>query len=271
MRKWIGRAVVMSLLAGGLGAIFLGRDVVSYATTLLGIARRGVKESVPLEFQLQRARDLGTGILRQLDTLVREFSENELSTEKLHTRIQEIGASGALPGLRDRLLELKAAVQGGGQVVRCGAEQLPRGDAERRLASLFHEYKARRDLLTYLKAAYDQKCKSGQAMRDRILSLRSEKEKLDADIERISAMVQMAKAADSGRGAVEAPENTAQIAEILNDVEERCQLIARTRENTEKLLPPTCDDGGAQPVQQLLPSIDAYLAKEEAPSATAQR
>src|SRR5262245_56179888 len=74
-----------TLLIGG--AIF-GREVFSYVNSSARSVRQVVKDSVPIEFQLRRARDLVNDIVPEMHANVRLIAQQEIEIEALQSDIE---------------------------------------------------------------------------------------------------------------------------------------------------------------------------------------
>ena len=75
------KAIVGTGITLLLGLFFFGRDMVSYVNTSAQYMKDSVKESVPTEFQIERARnmiaDLGPEIQKNMLAIAREEVELE--------------------------------------------------------------------------------------------------------------------------------------------------------------------------------------------------
>jgi hypothetical protein len=84
--KWTILGVGALGLAGG--ALF-GRDLCSYMNSSLRSAQAAVKDSVPIEFELRRARDLLDDIIPEMQANVRLIAQQEVEIESLKHDIDE--------------------------------------------------------------------------------------------------------------------------------------------------------------------------------------
>lgn len=89
--------IVKSIKAGlltvgvlALGAAFVfGRDAFSYVTSSARSVRSAVKESVPIEFQLRRARDLVDDIIPEMHANIRLIAQQEVEIDALKRDIEQ--------------------------------------------------------------------------------------------------------------------------------------------------------------------------------------
>ena len=81
---------VLSVVTVGLaGALVFGRDVFSYVNSSMRQARSAVKDAVPVEFQLRRARDLVDDIIPEMHANIRLIAQQEVEIDRLKKDIVE--------------------------------------------------------------------------------------------------------------------------------------------------------------------------------------
>ena len=79
IRKAILGAAVVVLAAG----FFFGRDVFSYATTSVGWVKGSVKNSVPIEFEIERARKMVKNLVPDIRKNMHTIAQEEVELERL--------------------------------------------------------------------------------------------------------------------------------------------------------------------------------------------
>jgi hypothetical protein len=103
--KW----ATVGLLGFGLaGTALFGRDLYSYVNSSVRSAQAAVKDSVPIEFELRRARDLLDDILPEMQANVRLIATQEVEMESLRRDIDESRTSIAEE--RARITKLRDAL-----------------------------------------------------------------------------------------------------------------------------------------------------------------
>lgn len=71
------------------GSLIFGTDLFSYVSTSAGNVRESVRDSVPIEFELQRARDLIDEILPEIHANVRVIAQDEIEIAALEKELGE--------------------------------------------------------------------------------------------------------------------------------------------------------------------------------------
>ena len=117
-------AVDRTLLAGTtlavLGVFFLGRDALSYVGTSVGWIKDSVKNSVPIDFELQRARRLIKNLVPDIRQNMHRIAAEEVEVQRLAADRRELIAARARsrrnhaaedrPGRQLRFAEVRRAL-----------------------------------------------------------------------------------------------------------------------------------------------------------------
>jgi chromosome segregation ATPase len=103
--KWTAIGATGLFIAGG---VIFGREAFSYVHTGARSAQSAVRDAVPIEFELRRARDLVEQIVPEMHANIRLIAQQEVEIERLGEDIQRsqlalADEKQALAGMRDRL------------------------------------------------------------------------------------------------------------------------------------------------------------------------
>ncbi len=82
------------IVGGGVilvGALVAGRDVFSYLRTSAGYVTDAVRESVPIEFQVDRARGMIQDLVPEVRKNMHVIAKEEVEVERLDEQIAESG------------------------------------------------------------------------------------------------------------------------------------------------------------------------------------
>ncbi len=75
------------MLPWRIGALIFGKDVVSYAHTAWTSAREAVRQEVPLEFHVQRARTMVDQLVPAIHKTLKVIAEQQVDIEHLNREI----------------------------------------------------------------------------------------------------------------------------------------------------------------------------------------
>lgn len=87
MLKWIKYGVIGAVVAGASSLLMFGTDAWSYLTSGARAMRTSLKDNVPVEFELQRARDLAAQIVPELQANIRLIAQEEVEIANLKGEI----------------------------------------------------------------------------------------------------------------------------------------------------------------------------------------
>jgi hypothetical protein len=94
--------VVLGTVAAG---VLFGREAFSYMHASVNQVRQAARDSVPIEFELARARDMIDQIVPQMQANISLIAREEVEIEQLETDIAQ--GEGALVDQRQRLVKLR--------------------------------------------------------------------------------------------------------------------------------------------------------------------
>ena len=107
-RKIVSWALIMGLVISGFGLVTYGTSFGSYVRSSIGIVKDKAKESVPIEFEIQRARDLLEDLIPEMRANLRLVATEEVDVVNLQREIEQQAEAvekerGKLQSLRSKL------------------------------------------------------------------------------------------------------------------------------------------------------------------------
>mgnify|MGYP000610263241 CR=1 FL=1 len=105
------KMVIGSCVAMTLGAFVFGRDLASYARTAGDSVRRAVKREVPLEFEVQRAREMVEKLVPDIRECRHVIAEQQVDLEDLTEAINSRDES--LKKQQEAILALRTDLESG--------------------------------------------------------------------------------------------------------------------------------------------------------------
>ncbi|MEN0109918.1 MAG: hypothetical protein AAF805_04270, partial [Planctomycetota bacterium] len=143
------KILITTAVAGSLAALTVGGDACSYVTTAWRQCSDAVEESVPLEFQIDRARemvrDLGPEVRRAMEVIARE----EIELESLAERIES--ADDRVEKSKRDILRLQSDLGTDRHVFRYAGHSYDRGEVTEDLSRRFARHKVADETLTHLR------------------------------------------------------------------------------------------------------------------------
>jgi chromosome segregation ATPase len=187
------------LIAGGavllLLGLFFGRDAFSYTKTSLGWVRQSVREAVPIEFEINRARqmikDLDPEIRRNMHLIAKEEVEVKNLRDQLAEGERQLAKNKA--DIEKLTSDLK---RGDSTFVYCGKSYSAK-QVEQDLARRFDQYKVKNDTLSKLRQILAARDNGLAAGREKLKAMQAAKSKLEVDVANLEARLEMVKVAQS--------------------------------------------------------------------------
>jgi len=186
---FLGTAVLVLL-----GLLF-GREGFSHAKTSLGWVRQSVRESVPVEFEISRARqmikDLDPEIHRNMHLIAKE------EVEVKHLRDQLSDADKQLVKNRSDIQRLTSDLKrGDSHFVYCGKSYNAK-QVENDLTRRFDQYKVKEATLGKLTQVLSARERGLEAGREKLKAMQAAKTQLEVDVANLEARQEMVKVAQT--------------------------------------------------------------------------
>jgi hypothetical protein len=189
----IKKAILGAGIATLVALFFFGRDAVSYVRTSAGYVKDSVKDSVPLEFQINRARDMVQDLMPEIRRNMHLIAKEEVEVDHLAQRIAD--AEGQLCGGKQDIMRLKADLASGEVVFEYGGRKYTVDRVKTDLANRFQRYKTNEATLESLRQIYEARLTSLEAARNKLEGMLAAKRQLQVEVENLEARLQMVAAA----------------------------------------------------------------------------
>jgi hypothetical protein len=177
-----------------LGLLF-GREGFSHVKTSLGWVRQSVRESVPVDFEISRVRqmikDLDPEIHRNMHLIAKE------EVEVKHLRDQLSTADKQLVKNRSDIERLTSDLKrGDSNFVYCGKHYTTK-QVENDLTRRFEQYKVKEATLGKLTQVLSARERGLEAGREKLKAMQAAKGQLEVDVANMEARLEMVKVAQS--------------------------------------------------------------------------
>ncbi len=183
---------------GGVGlltAIFFGDDAFSYVWTSAHRVKESVRNSVPLEFEIDRARqmvrDLVPDIRRNMHVIARE----EVEVERLEKQIE--GAESKIDRDRTDVKKLTLDLKQGRSVYHYAGRRYSGEQVRADLARRFERYKTSEATVASLRQILDARQRSLEAARGKLEGMLAAKRNLQVEVENLDARLKLVEVAQT--------------------------------------------------------------------------
>lgn len=214
-----------------LGLIF-GRESFSYVSTAYSRMHSAVKENVPVNFEIQRARKMVKALKPEIKKNMHLIAKEEVAIDKLERQINNLGKQ--LAKEERSLKRLNRDLSSGTQLVYHGrrytAEQV-KTDLSNRFAQ-FKTNKATQDNLSKILQARRDGLK---AARENLEAMLASKRELEVDIANLEARRKMIEVAKTSSDFNFDNSKLARVKDLLTDIDARIQVEEKMVNNHVKL------------------------------------
>jgi chromosome segregation ATPase len=207
------------------GVLLFGRDAISYVSTSVGCLKDSVKNSVPVEFQIERAR-------RMIDELAPEIRKNmgiiakeEVEVQRLQERIAK--AEAQLAKDKEQVVRLKGDLATAKESYTYAGRTYTADDVKTDLARRFERYKTAEATLASLGQLHAARTKSVDAARQKLEAMLAARRQLQVDVENLEAQRQMVAAAQTTSSYCFDDSKLGRVKELISDLRTRLDTDAK--------------------------------------------
>jgi chromosome segregation ATPase len=189
-----------------------------------------VKESVPVEFQVDVARNMIRDLAPEVRKNMHVIAKEEVEVQRLDEQIADCEKSLAKD--KEQLLKLKTDVASGKDSFTYGNRSYTIEEVKNDLANRFDRYKTSEATLASLKEIRNAREKSLSAARQKLEGMLVSKRKLQVEVENLEARAQMVAAAKATSNYQFDDSRLGQVKEMVSSL--RCRLdVAEKLANAE--------------------------------------
>lgn len=185
-------------VAGGLTLLtflLFGRNALSYMRTSGAWVKETVKNSVPVDFEIDRARKMVADLVPDIRKNMHVIAKEEVEVERLNKQITESEAK--LEKDRGDLVRMKNDVSSNKEVFQYAGRTYTQAQVKTDLANRFERFKTTDATLASLKEIHAAREKSLAAARQKLEGMLAAKRKLEADVENLEARLKMVEVAQT--------------------------------------------------------------------------
>jgi hypothetical protein len=267
--RWVKWGVMGTVGLGLLGGLLFGKDIISYAKSSAKGVRAAVKDSVPIEFELRRARDLLDGIIPEMQANIRVIATEEVEIAALKGEIAK-----NREGLNDeqsKIKTLRVALEQPRAQYAFAGRNYSHNEVKRDLAARFDRFKESEVVLASKVKVLDAREKSLDAARQMLEKTSSEKRILESKIEALTGQYRLVKAASTGTANLQMDNSKlAQTEKLIAQIQKRLDVAERVLAAESKFVEQIPVDTVVE--SDLVAQVDEYFdahrqQSEKAPSA----
>lgn len=206
-------------------ALLFGREAVSYVGTSVGWVKESVRDSIPIEFEIQRARDLIASLVPDIRKNMHTIATEEVEVEQLATQIASMEQS--LGKDRAELARLQDDLSSGDERFQYAGRSYSADQVAVDLARRFERFKTKNATLDSLKEMHEARQASLMAARDKLEGMLAARRQLEVDVQHLEARLQMVEAAQTTSQVTVDDSRLSRVKELVQDLKTRLDVAER--------------------------------------------
>jgi len=262
MLKKILFGSVLTIAAGGL---LLGTSAYSYLKTGVHTLRDSVKDQIPIEVEIKRARELISDLKPEIASNLKMIAREEVEVAKLQREVSAKRTS--VTKSKDSILKLKEDLQSGVRYVTYQGKKYSAEQVRQDLADRFKHHQTLEATSEKLVQILDARERNLVAARRKLDEMLAAKRELEVQVENLQARLTMVEVAQTGSKFAVDDGAIGQVRQALDEIATRIDVAEKLANGLDEI--------GSVPVeptvepQELIEKISEYFQEGRSGSQTA--
>ena len=216
----------VSVLAVGLvSGMLFGRDTFSYLSTACNRATDSVTDSVPVGFQIDRARQLVRDIAPEVRRSMQVIAKEEIELDRLNSQIES--ANDRAEKSKQDIVRLQSDLSTGQDIFRYAGHNYSRAEVTEDLSRRFTRHKVSDETIKHLTQMRDARQRNLDAARTKLTAMIAAQKKLETDIVNLEAKQRLVSVAQASSDAVLDDSQLARAEKLISDIRTRLDVASR--------------------------------------------
>jgi predicted nucleic acid-binding Zn-ribbon protein len=262
--KWSLKSAGIAAGVGCVGLLFFGSDLVSYARTATGYVRETVAEAVPIEVELQRAKDMIDDLIPEMHANIKLVAQEEVEIEALETDINR--GQLAVADQRGKIGKLRDTLKVEQANYRFGNTRYSRNDVVNDLSRRFETLRNTEDILTGKQRLLDRRRQALSASIKNLGQIKQAKFDLEGQVQMLESQFRTIQTAQSQSTVVIDDSQVARVRGVIKQIKKRLDTAERVLEKEQIFVEQIPVDAVTE--SDLIEQVDAYLNPDQADADT---
>ena len=204
---------------GLLGSLFFGRDCASYIGTSIGWARQSISDSVPIDFQIERAREMCDKLDEPIERNMHLIAKEEVAAERLAKEIER--ADAKINKEESDMLRLRTDLSDGQQFYVYAGRKYTKKQVKTDLTRRLARFKTNRETLDSLRETHQARLRGLAAAREKLTEMQAAKRRFEVDVENLAARQKLVEVAQTTSDLNIDDSELGRAREVIDDMEAR--------------------------------------------------
>jgi len=261
----IKKSLVTVGALGLLMTLFFGRDAASYVRTSFGWVKESVKSNVPIEFEIERARQMVKNLVPDIRKNMHVIAQEEVEVERLDKQI--VQTTNTLEKDRAEIMRLKTDLSTTQPVYQYAGRNYTIAQVKCDLANRFERYKTHDATLASLRDIQTARRKSLDAARQKLEGMLAARRQLEVDVENLEARFKVLEVAQTTSEYNIDDSQLGRVKELIAEVRTRLNVSERLS-NSQTALDGEIPLSSPQ-AENIVDQVTEYFSGEQAPAKVA--
>lgn len=219
------RLFLTALAVTLVGGMIFGTSAWSYLTTGAGKVTQTVEDSVPIDFQIDRARNMVRDLEPEIRRSMHVIAKEEVEVEQLDNRIEAAQTKGEKD--KSDIMRLQSDLESGKSVFRYANHEYTCDEVKQDLARRFARYKTSDATLGSLRDMRDARQRNLDAARQKLAAMMSAQRQLLVEVENLEAKLKLVEVAQASSDLQLDDSQLARAKALMSDIHARLEVAAK--------------------------------------------
>jgi hypothetical protein len=266
IRRTIKYGLITGLILVVGSFLVFGQNAWSYARSTLHGWRTSMNDSVPVEYELERAREMLDEIIPEMHANIRMIAKEEV--ELAHLKQDIARSEEALAEQETRISRLTNLLEGEKVFFTFGDNRYSRTEVKRDLANKFERYKEAQVVLAGKRKLLEQRKRSLQSAIEMLDKARGKKAILEQKVAALASKHRLIQAASIGSEMEMSDSTLAQADKLIADIQKRLEVSERVLAHEGRFVEPIQMDVGTE--EELISEVRGYFLDRDTDQLTAR-
>lgn len=258
----IRKVLMGTAVAGLLGGLIFGSDLFSYMRTSASNVREAVKAEVPLEFEIDRAREMVENLVPDIRRCMHMIAEQQVDIERMRENIDEKVVS--LDTQKKAILALRTDLSSGDEEYVYAGRRYTSDEVRRDLSTRFERFKTAEAGLKRDSQILAAREKALEANEQKLEKMLDAKQELVVQLEQLEARLKTLQATETAASVEFDDTQLSRAQSLINDLNRQIDVREKVMAADGKLDGEIPVETEAVAPSELTREIDAYFGDDAA-------
>lgn len=216
------KLLIGSMLAAGTAGLLFGTSALSYARLGMNSVQQSIKDSIPVEVEIKRAREMISDLKPEIADNLRLIAREEVEISRLNNEVT--AKQDHLAKSRRDILRLKDDLQSGSSKFVYAKRTYTSNEVKEDLSNRFKQFQTQEATVGKLEKILDARNKNLDAARQKLDSMLAAKRQLEVEVENLQARLTMVQVAETTSQISLDDSQLSQTRRLLDEISNRIEV-----------------------------------------------